>query len=164
MLVLLFSLGDERYAIAGEKVVEVVPLTDLRVPPQAPEYVAGLLNYRGTIAPVIDLCRRATGSPCRRLLSSRIVILRYRALSDEENLLGVMAESVTDTAQVEEGSLSESGVRIQDSAYLGPVSLGPGDTPMVQFVDVDQLIPDDVRDILFVGDEVAGDANSNREG
>ena len=35
---------------------------------------------------------------------------------------------------------------------------------MVQFVDVERLIPDDVRDILFVRDEVAADANSSLEG
>ena len=163
MLALVFSLGETRYAVDSRKVLEVVPVANLKSVPKAPPYVAGLLNYRGTIVPVIDLCRRATGSPCRRLLSSRIMILRYRALNDEGNLLGVMAESVTDTAQVEEESLSESGIRIQESAYLGPVSLGLGDTPMVQFVDVERLIPDDVRDILFVRDEVAADANSSLE-
>ena len=71
---------------------------------------------------------------------------------ETEHVLAVMAESVTDTAHVDEKSLCQPGVSIEGAAYLGPIVLGRDDVPAVQIVDVEQLIPSDVSDILFVED------------
>ena len=44
MLFLLFQLGKERYALPASRVVEVVPLLELKQLPQAPKGVAGIFN------------------------------------------------------------------------------------------------------------------------
>ena len=155
MLALVFSLGETRYAVDSHKVLEVVPVAHLKAVPKAPPYVAGLLNYRGVVVPVIDLCQLAGGAPCRRVLSSRILLVKYRG-SASEHTLGVMAESVTDTVHVEEESLADSGIHIDEAAYLGRLAVATDDASMLQLVEVDELIPSDVRDALFRRD---GDAN-----
>lgn len=55
-IVLIFSLGEERYAFPGEQVREVRPLGQITPLPGTPAFVAGLMNVRGRIVPVIDLC------------------------------------------------------------------------------------------------------------
>jgi purine-binding chemotaxis protein CheW len=51
----VFRLGDERYAFSSEQVLEVRALSHLTRLPSAPAFVAGLVNVRGRIVPVLDL-------------------------------------------------------------------------------------------------------------
>lgn len=53
--VVVFALGEEEYAMPIEVVREITPLTEVRAIPQAPSYVRGLINLRGTAIPLIDL-------------------------------------------------------------------------------------------------------------
>ena len=48
MLMLLFQLGNSRYAIPAREVVEVTPRVRLEPLARTPGYVAGLLNYRSS--------------------------------------------------------------------------------------------------------------------
>ena len=60
--VLVFALGEERYAVPSEQVREVRALDRLTPLPSAPAFVAGLTNVRGRVVPVLDL-RPFFGAP-----------------------------------------------------------------------------------------------------
>ena len=52
--VIIFKLGDEEYAVSIDCVQEIVlPQQATRIP-KSPEYVAGVINLRGNIIPVVD--------------------------------------------------------------------------------------------------------------
>lgn len=53
--VVIFTLGKEEYAIPIDVVREITRLGEVRAIPQAPAYVRGLINLRGTAIPLIDL-------------------------------------------------------------------------------------------------------------
>ena len=55
MLLLTFRAAENLYAVDVTRVVEVVPRVDLRRLPHAPDFLAGLFDYRGAVVPVIDL-------------------------------------------------------------------------------------------------------------
>ena len=55
MLLLVFRVAGDAYAVEAARVVEVVPRVELRALPHAPEALAGLFRYRGRMVPVIDL-------------------------------------------------------------------------------------------------------------
>lgn len=60
MIHLLFSIGNDRYALESSQVVEVVPRVELWQVPKAPAYVAGVFRYRGS------WCRSSTSvSSCK---------------------------------------------------------------------------------------------------
>jgi purine-binding chemotaxis protein CheW len=52
---LVFALGSERYAFRSGHVSEIRQVGDLTALPSAPRFVAGLINVRGRIVPVLDL-------------------------------------------------------------------------------------------------------------
>lgn len=56
--VVIFALGQEEYAMPIEIVREITRLDNVRPIPQAPAYVMGLINIRGTAIPLIDLHSR----------------------------------------------------------------------------------------------------------
>lgn len=54
----IFELGQEEYAMPIEVVREITRLDNVRPIPQAPSYVMGLINIRGSAIPLIDLHSR----------------------------------------------------------------------------------------------------------
>jgi purine-binding chemotaxis protein CheW len=55
---LVFALGDNRFALPCDRVTEIIPATAIQALPRAPEIVEGVVNLRGTIVPVLDIRRR----------------------------------------------------------------------------------------------------------
>ena len=64
-----FHLGEDLYGVNIMDVKEIVRLQNVRVIPNAPYYVEGIINLRGDIIPIIDLHKR----------------FRIQALPKEEN-------------------------------------------------------------------------------
>lgn len=121
MLMLLFYVGPDRYALSCSQVVEVIPLVELRKLYHAPEYMAGLFNYRGSIVPVLDLCHLIQGRWSRHCLSTRIILVNYQQPHQNSRLIGLMAERVTDTVDVLESQFKEEGIHLENAAYLGKI-------------------------------------------
>lgn len=147
MLMLIFHIGTERYALNSESVVEVVPLVVFKQIPGAPEYVAGLMQYRGRIVPVIDLCCLAGGGRCRRHYSTRIMLVEYGAGRGRPQLLGLLAERVTETLTVAPADLAAMNVRVKESPYLGRVLQDAHG--MITCLNVAELLPPPVQEMLY---------------
>ncbi|MEW6365903.1 MAG: chemotaxis protein CheW [Acidobacteriota bacterium] len=147
MMFLILTAGADSYALAASQVTEVVPMARLRSCPGAPDYVAGLLNFRGLAVPVIDMCRLAAGKASAERLSTRIILTPYRRRNGLQRLIGIMAEGVTDAVDMKPEEFASSGVHADGSEYLGEIACGP--RGMVQRVEVERLLPVDVDGLLF---------------
>jgi purine-binding chemotaxis protein CheW len=51
---LSFRIGKETFAVSVQKVLEVLEKQYITEVPNVPEYVEGVINFRGKIIPVID--------------------------------------------------------------------------------------------------------------
>lgn len=129
MLFLHFQIGDNGFALAAERIVEILPLVELKVLRRAPEAIAGSFDYRGWFVPVVDLCELELGRPARRRLSTRIIIARLP--EDESMFIGLMAENATETLR-------------RDPADFAPFAMGP--RGLVQRVEVENLVPARLRE------------------
>lgn len=58
VLLLTFKLDEQTYALAIDKVVQVVRMVAITRAPKAPDYVEGMINLRGKVIPVINLRKR----------------------------------------------------------------------------------------------------------
>jgi chemotaxis-related protein WspB len=154
MLFLLFRLGRDRYAIEAAQIAEILPLIALKTLPGASPEIAGVIDHRGGPVPVIDLSVLALGRPAAPRLSTRIVIVHYRALDGAIHRLGLIAEHATETMRREASEFVASGVTNPATPWLGPVA--PDPRGLIQRVDVGQLLPATVRDLLFRQREEAG--------
>jgi chemotaxis-related protein WspB len=152
--VLVFQVGDERYALETRVLLEVVPAVPLREVPGATEALAGLLDYRGHVVPVVDLCRLLGRGPCPERLRNRIMVCDLVAAGaaapgapDAERFVGALAENVTRIANVDP---------VADAAHPGPVAPGAPALgalvreggALLQFVRVGELVPAELRALL----------------
>jgi chemotaxis-related protein WspB len=147
MLMLLFYVGPDRYALNCSHVVEVIPLVELRKLYHAPEYMAGLFNYRGSIVPVLDLCHLIQGSGSRHCLSTRIILVNYPPTHQNSRLLGLMAERVTDTVDVLKSQFKDQGIHLDNAAYLGQIIMDERGT--IQELRLESLISEQAQPFLL---------------
>ncbi len=127
--------------------VEVVPLLEMKHLPQAPRGVAGIFNYRGRPVPAVDLAALTLGQPARERFSTRIIIVNYPDDQGTNRLLGLIAEHATETLRKDPKDFLDSGVKLGQAPYLGPI-LMDAPTP-VQWIYEQRLLPDPVRNVLF---------------
>ncbi len=78
MLHLMFCIGPTRFVIDARRVSQVVARIPLPALPLSEPYVAGLLDFRGTVLAVVDLATRLFGTACTSSLSTRIIIVRIK--------------------------------------------------------------------------------------
>lgn len=154
MLFLLFQLGTDRYVLEASRVVEVLPLLEIRSIPQAPKGVAGVFNYRGRPVPAIDLSELTLGRPARRLLSTRIILVNYESDAGspggqpgQQRLVGLIAEGATRMIRKEKKDFVDSGMKFGHAPYLGPIIMDEGG--VIQLIYEQKLLPPPVREILF---------------
>jgi chemotaxis-related protein WspB len=154
MLFVLFQLGQDRYALEASRVVEIVPLLEMKQLPQAPKGVAGVFNYRGRPVPAVDLSVLTLGRPAPPRYSTRIIIVEYADAAGKNHLLGLIAERATQTLRKDVKDFVDSGVRLGQAPYLGPILMD--DQSPIQWIYEQRLLPEPVRDVLFAEAALAG--------
>ncbi|MBI2805978.1 MAG: purine-binding chemotaxis protein CheW [Planctomycetes bacterium] len=108
--IVIFTLGNERYALETNHVREVLRSRGITPLPGTPEFLAGIANLRGQILAVFDL-RRFFGIPTNgETESSRLIVLGQERIE-----FGVLADSVHEVAnlaisQVKEPPESVAGI------------------------------------------------------
>lgn len=156
MLFVLFHLGKERYALAAARVVEIVPLLALKRFPQSPRGVAGVFIYRGRPVPALDLCEFTVGRPALEHLSTRIILVDQSNVPGEQQLVGLIAERVTETLRRDEKEFLDPGVQLAASPFLGPVLMDA--KGMVQIINPEKFFQEGMRELMFANPTEALDA------
>ena len=139
MLYLTFQVGDAGYALVADRIVEILPLLDIKKIRGAGHEVAGLVRYRGGFVPVVDLAALETDQGATVRMGTRIILIEV-GVEERRELVGLIAESATETMRCE----------IEDFA---PFATGP--RGLVQRLDPDRLLPPHLIAELFPAREVA---------
>lgn len=151
-LYLQFRMGGDRYALDVREVVEVLPLRQLKQVPEAPSWVAGVFSHRDVLVPVLDLGVLAFGQAAQVRTSTRLVLVNY-PLDERTRWLGLILEQATDTLRCRADEFHDYGLEPGRARYLGPVY--QGNDGLVQRIRVAELLPGEVRAVLFPATEGA---------
>ena len=132
---LTFTLGREEYAIDILKVQEIRGYDSVTTIANAPAFIKGVINLRGTIVPIVDL-RIKFGLGQVEYTPFTVVII----LNVAERVVGVVVDSVSDVM-----ALAPEQVRPAPdfSAQVGAafiLGLGTVEERMLILVDIEKLI------------------------
>jgi len=101
--VLEFMLAHEKYALELPYIREVYPLKELTPVPCTPDFVLGIINFRGQILSIIDL-KKFFSLPVRDINEQNSVIVIY---SDDMEF-GILADAVIGTRSVQISDIQSS--------------------------------------------------------
>jgi len=91
---LLFTLGDETFALDIRPVREIIQFSALTVVPLMPDFVRGVINLRGAVVPVIDLQSRFGRRRAEMGKKTSIIIFDVGPPSDRVEM-GVLVDAVS---------------------------------------------------------------------
>ena len=101
-----FNVGTSEYVVAARDVLHLESFVEATRVPGAPEFVAGLVQVRGKLVPVIDLRTRFGVEPGANKLDNRVIVVKV-----ETRVAGLLVDSAREV------------VRIDESAFEPPPSL-----------------------------------------
>ena len=132
---LAFRLGREEYGIDILKVQEIRGYESVTRIANAPEYIKGVINLRGTIVPIIDMrIKFNLGEPTYDQFTVVIV------LNIGGRVVGMVVDSVSDVTTLTQEQIKPApamGTTL-DTHYL--IGLGTLDERMLILVDIDKLM------------------------
>ena len=139
MLVVVFQVVDERYALPARVVVEVLPRVLLSRVPHAKPWHAGLLAYRGSAVPVIDLNRRLLDASCPPRLGNRVLLVEHeRRATGQRERFGLLVEQVLEVRSLPSSAEPPAAHAGRD---IQVVSLAGGE--LLQLLDLDAILGGD---------------------
>ena len=97
---LTFRLGDEEYGIDILKVQEIRGYEAPTRIAQAPAFIKGVTNLRGTIVPIVDLRLKLGCELAQYTASTVVVVLNLRS-----RIVGIVVDSVSDVMALPQDSL-----------------------------------------------------------
>jgi len=102
-----FLLFPERYAIESVYVREVLTISEVTEIPGTPQYLLGVINYRGSILSVINL-KVLLGLKERGLTEMNKVLL----LSNGKMEFGLVADGIFGSTEIQFDQISEAPINI----------------------------------------------------
>lgn len=133
---LAFRLGEDRFCVDVAVVRELRSWSRPTPLPHAPAFLAGVINLRGTILPVLDLAVRLGLSPVAADNRNVIVVAEITGQS-----VGLIVDAVSDIHRVPR-SILEPPPRVQGPAQMACIAaLSLIDGYMIRVIDVAALMP-----------------------
>jgi purine-binding chemotaxis protein CheW len=135
---LSFILGDEVFAIKVDKVLEVLENQKITKVPKAPEYINGLINFRGEILPVVNT-RIKFNMPELVETDNTVIIVLDLNFNGKQVELGAMADAVKDVVDIrltEIKSVPDIGIKYSIDYVSGMYKYGDH---FIMILDVDKV-------------------------
>jgi len=132
---LSFTLGDEHYGVDILKVQEIRGYDAVTRVPDAPEYIKGVINLRGTIVPVIDLRLKLRLKEARYDSFTVMIVLNV-----EDRVVGIVVDSVSDVVPLSAEQIRptpEFGATV-DTRFIS--GIGTLDERMLILLDIETLL------------------------
>lgn len=130
-----FRVGNAEYAINADDVLHLETFSEATHVPGAPSFVAGLVQVRGKLVPIVDLRTRFGLEPRERSLDNRVIVVKVGS-----RVAGLLVDSAREVMQLDESSF-EPPPSLVDSQASGFVKAVATRAQRLLFVvDVPRLI------------------------
>jgi len=129
-----FEVGGQLFGLDIMAIREIRAWTPTTKLPQVPHYVAGVVNLRGAVLPVIDLAARLGWPPSEPSSRHAIIVTQLAGQSR-----GLIVESVSDIVNLPADALQPPPSTGDDSVVPFLEGLAPLEDRMVMVLDLDML-------------------------
>lgn len=135
--VLCFRVADQDYAVEILEVKEIRRFTPTTLVPDAPSYMIGVINLRGTVVPVFDLRMRFGAGADAAIIdrNTAVIVVTVGARN-----VGIVVDSVTRVLKVSDEMLRpipQFSRSVESSFLLGLIQNGE---QLVTWLDVPRLL------------------------
>ncbi|MAD45737.1 MAG: chemotaxis protein CheW [Oceanospirillaceae bacterium] len=145
---LTFMMADEEYGVDILAVQEIRGWEEATMIPNAPEYIRGVINLRGTIVPIMDLRIRFGLKQVEYSPVTVVIILKVEN-TNGERVMGIVVDAVSDVYTISDESTRRPPELTEDKNSGFIKGLVNVNEKMVILLDVNELlsIPGSLRNV-----------------
>jgi purine-binding chemotaxis protein CheW len=132
------QIGTEHFAISVFKVLEIIQYAELTHVPNSSDFVPGVLNFRGSIVPVIDMHKRFNMNST--VNGDKMVIIVDVQNKDKNVLMGLLVDQVTDVLEFDYKSIRnvpDLGIKYNPEFLEGFVEQ---EEKFIMVLDIDRVL------------------------
>lgn len=104
---LSFGLGKEVFSIGVEKVIEILEVPKITNVPRSPDYMAGVINLRGNVLPLVDTRIKFGLQPIQFDENTCIIVMEIKVDGEIINV-GALVDSVLEVMEVDANNIQPS--------------------------------------------------------
>lgn len=141
---LTFKLAEEMYAINVANIKEVLTVPKLTKVPKMPSFMSGIINLRGNVVPVLDLCKKFGLGETTMTDDTAIIVSEVDTVRDdgskEELIIGVFSDEVQKVVTIEDDEIEpppKIGVAIDTEFISG---MGHIDGNFIIILDINKVL------------------------
>lgn len=161
---LTFGLAGEHYGLEILRVQEIVGMLPVTRVPRLPSYVAGVVNLRGRVVPVVDL-RMAFGlDAAEHTERTCIIVVRVERANGTAAVMGVLVDDVSDVVALPAEQIEETpefGTSLDTSFITG---VGRAADRVILLLDIDRVLTSTELEHLARAAENSAAASASMEG
>ncbi len=142
----VFGLGKEEFGIDISRVREIVRLQNITAIPQSMDFVEGIVNLRGQIVPIVDLCKRfrVGDSSSVEEAARRIIVVNMA----EQNI-GVLVDGVSEILRIPDESIEPTPPIVAGGIAADFLRGVPQvDKPLIIVLDIDKVFSVEEKAVL----------------
>lgn len=133
----VFDLASEYYGVDISDVREIIRMQNITRVPGTPDYMEGVLNLRGKIAPVVDLRKRLNLKVTEQTKESRIVVID---INNKD--VGVIVDGVTEVLRIPESSVEPPSQMLTNGDRVHLKGIAKLQDKLVILLDMDSILND----------------------
>jgi purine-binding chemotaxis protein CheW len=103
---LSFYLDNEQYAVLVSKVIEILGVPRITKIPDAPKYMIGVINLRGSVIPIVDIKTKFNINDNGRTSDTCIIVMRIN-FNGKNIVMGILADQVDEVLNLTNEQISE---------------------------------------------------------
>ena len=131
----IFDLGNESFGIDIASVEGIVKLQEITRIPQAPSYMEGITNLRGSVLSVIDLHRRFGMPEQERTNETRIVVAQMGELK-----VGMIVSCVSEVLTIDDSVIEPPPPMISNISCEFITGVAKIDKRLVILLDLEKVL------------------------
>jgi len=136
---LTFVLNNEIYGINILNIKEIVDYGNITKVPMTPKFIAGVINLRGNVVPVVDLALRFSQKASTRTKRSSVVILELKHM-EQALEIGITVDMVNEVLDISSDEIEPSpsfGTKIRTDFISG---MGKVNNQLLVLLDIENIL------------------------
>jgi purine-binding chemotaxis protein CheW len=140
---LTFTLGAEEYGIEILKVQEIKGYTAFTPIPNAPSYIKGVINLRGTVVPVVDLRIKFAMSEAEYNQFTVVIVVTVGT-----RVFGLVVDAVSDVLNIPREAIEATPHLGRDVDTSFMTGMAKSNDKLIALLDIDKLIGKDALESM----------------
>jgi|GEM_PF-335380 len=140
--VIIFQIGKQNFAFSLDNVKEIIKVPSITPVPLAKSHVAGLINLRGEVIPVLNLREKYKIESYIKSEDARIIIIEKNGFK-----LGVLVDKVLNISSIDQAQMNECKITTLEEVKA-VIKQKEGDK-LITFIDSDKIVEESLVFSVF---------------